>query len=505
MKFLRIGLLAALAMSLFIGCFEDDDDNITTDQGALASEIHDFIWKGMNVVYLYKPNIPNLANNRFTTDKEYADYLNSYDSPEELFESLIHQRSSIDRFSWIVDDYIALEQFFDGKEYSNGMEYGFGIRPGTTNQVYGFVQYIIPETDAESEGLERGDLFYAVDGEALYYNSQFDNNLGIVRSSSIVLNMAEIDDKGTTETTDDTIEPSGINITLVEEEKTINPIYLSNIFDVGGQNVGYLNYTGFRSGEFGQFKTQLINEFNNFKSNNITDLILDLRYNPGGSVYLSILLSSMVTGQFTGEIFSTEQWNPELQAQFQDSDPELLINRFLDSDQGSAIPFLGLDKVYVLTTSGSASASEGVINSLDPYIDVVQIGTTTSGKYQASITVYDSPNLGRDGANPNHTYAMQPLVLKSLNAVGRTDYFDGIDPDIEFPEAVSNLGILGDLNEPLLKRAIEEIEASRSPVSQPQGLITNIIGDKNDLIPFGKEMYIEKELPESIKEKLKIQ
>ena len=77
---------------------------------------------------------------------------------------------------------------------------------------------------------------------------------------------------------------------------------------------------------------------------------------------------------------------------------------------GSALNSLNLSKVYVLTTDRSASASEGLINSLNPYIDVVQIGNyKTVGKTQASITIYDSEDFGREGANPNHTYAMQPL------------------------------------------------------------------------------------------------
>ena len=119
------------------------------------------------------------------------------------------------------------------------------------------------------------------------------------------------------------------------------------------------------------------------------------------------------------EIYTTEQWNSELQAAFFADNPEFLINRFVNNDDGASLNSLNLSKVYILTTGSSASASELVINSLDPYINVIQIGTTTTGKYQASITVYDSDNLGREGANPNHTYAMQPLVLKSLNA-----YFD---------------------------------------------------------------------------------
>ena len=104
MRFPLKVLLAVMMLGLTTSCFEDRDDNVI-----LASEINDFVWKGMNAVYLYKDNVPDLANDRFSSNQEYGNYLNSFSSPEELFESVIYQRETVDRFSWITDDYIALE------------------------------------------------------------------------------------------------------------------------------------------------------------------------------------------------------------------------------------------------------------------------------------------------------------------------------------------------------------------------------------------------------------
>lgn len=468
-------------------CFEDRDDN-----GIFASEINDFVWKGMNAVYLYKDNIPDLANDRFTSDAEYGAYLNTFDTPEILFESLIYQRIMVDKYSWIVDDYIALEQLFSGVSKSNGMEFGLRFVPGSSTDIYGYVRYVHPNTSAASQGLMRGDVFYGIDGTALTES----NFSGLLSSDTYSIDLATYDNNGTPQTNDDTIIPGTESIALVKEPYTKNPVFLTDVIDVEGENVGYLMYNGFTS----DFDSQLNAAFANFLGNNVQHLVVDLRYNPGGSVNSSILLSSMITGQFNGEIYSTEQWNSQLQTSFSEQNPESLINRFTNNDDGNPISSLNLNTVYILTTGSSASASELVINCLNPYIDVIQIGTTTTGKYQASVTLYDSANFGREGANPNHTYAMQPLVLKSLNAVGFTDYDDGLDPDITLEEDISNLGVLGNVNEPLLEAALNDIMgAGRSNINQIEPV--ELLGDSNDFVPFGKEMYVDKIIPKEIKSK----
>jgi hypothetical protein len=226
-------------------------------------------------------------------------------------------------------------------------------------------------------------------------------------------------------------------------------------------------YNGFRIGNSNL--TELNNVFAEFVNEGISDLVLDLRYNGGGSVSTAIWLSSMITGQFNGEIMFQENWNTEIQTFFDSENPEITINRFEDEmvkrDSGGNIVFqeainsLGLTKVYVITSGATASASELVINSLNPYIDVVQIGTPTLGKPQASRTIYDSDDFNREGANPGHTYAMQPLIYEASNIAGVSNYYDGLSPSQGFfqPEQFGNLGVLGEPTEPLLSRAISDI------------------------------------------------
>ena len=488
-------LLLIVIAFVNVSCFEDNDDKQIT-----GNSINDFVWKGMNFIYLYKDNVPNLANDAFNNDEAYANFLNDFSSPEELFESLIYQRETIDRFSWIVDDYIALEQRFAGVSTSNGMEFKLFLQPNSSSQLIGIVTMVLPNSNASTNGLMRGDIFDAINGTPLTTN----NYISLLNSNTYTLNLANYNDNGTSTTTDDTIVSTNESINLTKVQYAENPIFETKIFNVAGENVGYLMYNGFTA----NFDEQLNDAFATFKSSNVQHLVLDLRYNSGGSVNSAILLSSMITGQYTGEVFLTEQWNSEFQAAFENEDPELLISRFVNNDDGRALNSLNLQKVYVIALESSASASELVINALDPYINVIHIGENTAGKYQASTTIYDSPDFTRQGANPNHSYAMQPLIFKSSNKVGRTDYFNGLTPDIEISESYLNLGVIGDDNEKLLAAALADIQSSTAKISsiksEKEASLT-LFKDSNSFKPLHDEMYVDKKLPSDLLSRFKIE
>ena len=473
MKSIKLLFILFILSFVTIGCFEDLDDNPVSTR-----DLNDFVWKGLNTYYLYKDNVPDLANDRFN-DSEYESFLNSFSSPEDLFESLIYQRPTIDRFSWITDNYIELQQQLNGTTYNNGMEFGLVRFSSTSSEVFGFVRYVLPNTDAESKGLQRGIIFHAVNGTSL----NLDNYRTLLSPNNYTINLATYNDNGTPETDDDSIEPTNQSINLTKTPYTENPIFIKQILEVDNQNVGYLMYNGFTR----DFDSQLNETFNYFQSQNIQNLVLDLRYNSGGSVNTAILLSSMITGQFTGQTFATQQWNSEIQSQI---DPNDLIYNFTDNDDGISLNSLQLAKVYVLTTKSTASASELVINSLNPYIDVVQIGGTTTGKYQASITLYDSPDFSNSDINPIHTYAMQPLVLKTLNTVGYTDYNNGLDPDIIASENYGNLGVLGNPDETLLAIALQHIIDTGRISLQPYSNM-EVVGDSKDFTLTKNQMYVD--------------
>ncbi len=471
MKYLKYYILLALLGSLTIGCFDDKDDVV---QVASTVEINDFIWKGMNTYYLYKSDVPDLANDRFSSNSTYTDFLKSFTSPEVIFDAL---QSDVDEFSFLVDDYITLERFFDGNTLNNGMEFGLVRYPNNPSNVYGFVRYVLPNTDAENKGIQRGNIFNTIDGTQIT-----DQNFSqLIAPDSYTIGLATFD--GTD------ITPTGTFVTLNKIQYTENPIFITKTLNVGGNPIGYIMYNAFTS----DFDSQLNAAFAKLKSDQITDLILDVRYNGGGDTETAKDLASMITGQFNGEIFTTEQWNEEFQEFYENTNPGRLTN-FFDNQirTGEAINNLNLSRVYILTTKNSASASELLINGLNPYIQTIKVGDTTKGKFQASVTVYDTDNYRRPNAElAGHTYAMQPLVLKSINVEGFTDYFNGLAPDILIQEDFSNLGILGDENEPLLKAALDAINGNRNPKLNTNTLRAISIGNSNMFDLSYERMYTE--------------
>ena len=466
MKLHRISLLC-ISLILLAGCSKEDDDidnevdNTPDEPVVINNQINDFVWKGMNAVYLYKDEISNLSNDRFSSDDDYANYLNGFSTPESLFESLIFNRSSVDRFSAIIPDYIAFEQSQQGVTLNNGLEFNLYFEPNSNTEVFGVIRLVLNNSVADGLGLERGQIFDGVDGVQLT-ESNLNQLLG---QDSYTLNFATYNDNGTESPNDDTIVSTSNEVNLTKAVYTENPVHIAEIIPFEGENVGYLVYNGFNS----SFNVELNNVFADFAANNVQHLVLDLRYNPGGSVDTARLLGSMITGQFTGEVYSKLVYNSSLQ----DANTNF---EFVSSFDGNTINSLNLNELYVLTTSRSASASELVINSLDEYIEVIQIGDNTTGKTQASITIYDSPNFSNNNRNPDHTYAMQPLVANSINVNDEAVPGTGLTPDIELFESARNFGTLGDLNEPLLAAALANIQGTNSRSSN---IIKNNIREFN--------------------------
>jgi C-terminal processing protease CtpA/Prc len=445
-------------------------------------EINDFVWKGLNAYYFWQSSKPDLADTRFNAQATLNNYLTGFSNPENIFESLLLRPT--DRFSWIVEDYTVLENAFQGVTLNNGMEFGLVGYKTTTGNAFGYVRYVIPESDAATKGVIRGMIFNQINGVQITLT----NYSSLLSNNSYTIGLADFNDGDPVST--------ATTIPLIKSQLEENPVKIAKVFDEGmGNKIGYLMYNQFSA----PFDAALNNAFLSFKNENITDLIVDLRYNGGGSVRTATYLGAMITGQFNEQVFSKQVWNEKVLASVT---PDYFIDRFPNQINNGMITeninSVNLTSIYFIVSVSSASASELVINSLRSYIDVKLVGIKTVGKQEGSITLYDADDFRKNGSNfnPNHRYALQPIVFEITNKDNQNEingYFPGVTlPGIELGEDYGNLGVLGERTDPLLDRTINYIlTGARGKFnSQKKEYATEIFNSKL-ATPTGNNMYTE--------------
>ncbi len=419
MKFYKekisFGVWIIAAMFLLFSC---EKEEIRPSPETLS--INDFIWENLNQYYLWEDNIPQNINRKQEFDSR------------AYFDKLLFKPT--DKWSFITDDYEGLINSFKGIEESFGHNFKLFLLSGSGN-VIGVVKYVIPDSPADLAGIKRGDLFYKVNGISLTSTNYREL---LLQNSSYTLSFGNYNFEGQIEPVRDV----PLTAVIISE----NPIYIHKTIEMGGYKIGYLAYNQF----IADYNDSLVKVMNTFKSDGISDLVLDLRYNPGGSINTAILLSSMIAPASVAqnnEVYSRLVWNEQVNKYFLDEEGEEsdnLISRFVTPEVS-----LDLQRIYILVTSNTASASEMVINCLDPYMDVVVIGAeNTTGKYVGSITL-------RAEDTDYKNWAMQPIVLKTANALGVSDYNDGLTPEFIVEDDFN--AELGTLEEDMLAKAIELI------------------------------------------------
>ncbi|MEM8893716.1 MAG: S41 family peptidase, partial [Bacteroidota bacterium] len=363
-------------------------------------------------------------------------------NPDDFFTSL---RSPEDRFSWIQEDYQELLGLLQGVTLDPGHEIRYlGDAQNPGNRL-GQILYVKPDSPSDLAGMKRGDLITHVNGTVLTDENFRDLNGDMEASHELTFLRYSPDS--------DLIEELGpVTINPVQFQE--NPNFLDTIYNYEGSNVGYYVYNRFSSGPTAAdqtYQNEMDGIFQSFRSGRINELIIDLRYNPGGSISVATNLGSLIApGVTTQDIFAQREYNDDLQ--------QLILNdatlgsSFLEDNFTFKAQNVGslLGRVYILTGSRTASASELLINGLEPFMEVRVIGDTTSGKNQASVTRFEEND-------PNNTWGMQPIVATIANAVGFSDYADGLAPDIFDVDVSRQVFPLGDIRENLLSQALEDI------------------------------------------------
>ena len=443
-------LLAILGASVLTSCKKTPDvmpltsnDPAPTSSTAVSGvvtdqEVNDWILANMKYYYLWNDKLPE------STDKTLT--------PDAYFSSLLYDRNNTansdrDRFSWIQKSAEELQASLSGESKTTGMNYKLYYTDASRTNIVGSVLYVLAGSPAAQAGVKRGDIFTKVNGQTLTGSNY-----------STLLN-------GTSDAYTFTFAKS-VDGALVEnaQAKTVsalvfqeNPILLDSVYTVGSKKIGYLVYNQFVPAPNGSavktYDQDMQRIFGKFKNQGINELVLDLRYNRGGYVSSSTVLSSLIAKNADpSKVYFVQKWNPIYTAA---ADKANGVGRWDRQNFVSYPENVGgnISRVFVLTTGSTASASELVINGLRPFMTVTTIGTTTVGKNVGSITITDKTGRIKWG--------MQPLTFKSANADGFSDYPDGFKPAVEVKEPSFGLKAFGDLSEPLLNEAVFQMTGSR--------------------------------------------
>jgi C-terminal processing protease CtpA/Prc len=477
---------------------DDPMEDPMEDPASVADyPVQDFMWQTMNLYYFYQESVANLADNKFPSleDQSYADFLASKENPFDFYDVLL---SSEDRFSFLSDDYKELTSSFQGVSKSDGVDFGLLTYGSTGRDVLGYVRYIEAGSDADGKEIKRGDIFIGVNGTNLNLDNYVELLFGDL--DTYTLNFAAI--------IDNTVTPTGRELTLTKQENFAgNPIQVNTVIEVDDKKIGYLMYNQF-SGTSGE---ALNDAFGELKNAGITDMVLDLRYNPGGFGYITQILGSLIYGPNTEEVFFKRRFNSKLEEAFGVDEGTKFVATTGTSGGNNDTPLnsLNLNKIHVIATGSSASASELLMNGLAPYVEVVHVGSRTVGKNQGSLTFVDDPENGnvydseREGQiNPDNQWAIQPIISQTENSEGFGEYQNGLIPDIEIIEDITDLGTLGFPNERLLGRAIQDIRGITGKTDFTPVYPVELLTSSSLEGPMGGKLIFN-DLPEKMKLKSK--
>lgn len=401
--------------------------------------------------------------------------------PEEYFEALLNRPT--DRYSAIFPNYDEIANQLQGIQREAGYEFLLARESQDNENVLAFISYVKNGSPAKDAGLRRGDIITQINGTTLNLNN-FRSLLKAI-SESHSLSYLRYNEEA------DQYEPQP-EVSLQTIQLSENPNFLDTIYTVENQKIGYVVYHFFARGIPGQedrYDRQMDDIFAKFKSEGINSLILDFRYNGGGSLASTLNLASLIAPNVTPEdVFLEQKYNSFL-TQFEEFQDDKL--EFISKSQNLG-PILNGNRVYILTSGRTASASEMIINGLKPYMDVKLIGTTTEGKNVGSALLQDTEN-------PDNDYGMLPIITMLFNSNGESDFIEGFQPDIEAIELTQRfLAPLGDTREFLLSLAIQDITGVSSENTRRSQVQRTSLGDS-----FNKKAYAGKIIIDNVKFPLK--
>ncbi len=454
----------------FSSCSDDDD--------------HGNHHMGKNSEELYYANIfaKDVLSRNYYWNEEIANELpllnpRTNDNPIETVEKIRYHQGTkeVDKWTTLFNHMDDFENSVEGVNTTYGyLLNNYRLSEGS-EKIASVVTAVFKNSPAEKAGLRRGDIIIKVDGqyiteqnlEKLYYSPRATLSITHIKDGALSNIEKEI---------------SLESVTMYE-----NPILLDSIYEFNNKKVGYLAYTNFDLNSI----PELIHIAKKFKTEGVTELILDLRYNGGGFVITENVMASMYVPEVNvkkQDIFEKELFNKLMMAEFKKqgkSTDTRLTTEFNYDDINLHVSTkdanIGLNKVYGLITQYSASASEALLSGLMPYLPVQLIGQQSHGKYCTGWMI-NADEFYKKVPTPIKNWGMYAMVSIYQNALGETPCRpNGLTPDTETVDNPLEALPLGDVNESMLKEALrqagktypsEKVSRSMSipmvPINSPQ-------------------------------------
>lgn len=328
-----------------------------------------FVRDTLQEFYLWYRDLPDLDPADFSSPEAYLEAVRV--RPVDTTFSYVTSRAADDAF------------------YSDSQFIGLGLSTAVVGDELRVLQ-VFDDGPAAEAGIDRGSRLLSIGGTSvteLIAVADVDAALGPAEAGlAVALSWITRDGEARA-------------ATLTKRAVTIPTVSLTRVFDVGGRKVGYLFFRNFVRPSV----AALDEAFAVLQAAGVDELVLDLRYNGGGLVSVARYLASLIGGdRLRDEVFAESRHN----------DRNRRLNETLRF--GGARSSLRLERLVVITTQASASASELVINGLTPFLPVVTVGDRTYGK---PVGQYGLPFCDK---------VLAPVAFAMVNARGQGDYFDGL-------------------------------------------------------------------------------
>jgi hypothetical protein len=372
--------------------------NSTANAAAFNLGLNDFLYAMMRDIYFWSDKVPpTIAPSKFST-------------PEDLMRALVYTPE--DRFTGLTKD----GQAFLAQLQQN-QQTVFGFLPAQLNDTTLMVAKVIPNAPAGIAGLKRGMRILRVGGTTVNRN----NYSTLTAPNTITMDVRTSDGK----------EQS---LTMTRTTVDAKTVFRYDVLTAGGKKVAYLVYDTFLG------KTdELDAAFAFFKQQGAQELVLDLRYNGGGLVSNAQYLGSLIASQLTGKVLVRQAFNTRYAANNGEAQFVTVPNA------------MSFQRVFVIMTRNTASASELVINALRPFMQVVLIGAPSYGKNVGSNVLYHAVS----------GYAVLPITFAFENALGERDFGNGFTPTRTEEDDVTR--DFGDPQEKCLAAALSFIQRGVFP------------------------------------------